>query len=37
MYELYCHTVYKGTFSTYYEAVAAATQMGVTNYDIIKV
>ena len=36
MYELYCHTVYKGTFYSYDDAVAAAMQMGVTTYDIVK-
>lgn len=37
MYELYCNTVYKGTFYTYDAAVAAAMEMGVFTYDIMKV
>ena len=38
MYQLYCHTVYKGTFETYQAAVEYAASIGVvTQIEIIKV
>lgn len=38
MYELYCHTVLKGTFETYQAAVEYAASIGVTTQiDIVKI
>ena len=36
-YELYCHTVYRGSYDTYDAAVNAAEAMGVYTYDIVVV